>query len=59
MLATCMRSAVHGRFVTVGGSESIYASRRDGERVPITLSLADFVISSTRYVLCYFVCILL
>eukprot|EP00026_Physarum_polycephalum_P002064 Phypoly_transcript_02068.p1 GENE.Phypoly_transcript_02068~~Phypoly_transcript_02068.p1 ORF type:complete len:962 (+),score=185.09 Phypoly_transcript_02068:171-2888(+) len=48
MLATCMRSAVHGRFVTVGGSEPVYASRRDGHRIPITLSVADFVISSTQ-----------
>ena len=49
MLAACIRSARHGGFVTVGGSESIYASRRDGDSIPVTISLADYVISSTRY----------
>lgn len=47
--ASCMKTSRRGSLVTMGGSEPLMVARRDGERVPVTLSLAHFVIDSQKY----------
>lgn len=48
-LAKIIKSHKRGNMVTMGGSDPIHVVCRNGEQLPVTLSVAEFLVDSQEY----------